>query len=314
MQLHYNILWIDDDIQEGYIETGDINSIEYFLYDLGFEPHIETVEDESKLDNYLNKHKYDLIISDFNLNKINGDKIIESIREKGHSTEILFYSGNVNFYDDKNVKETLAFVDRITFHVGRDTLLDKIEKLIELTLVKLLELNATRGLITSATSELDVIIEDLSMDLIHNKLKKSKEDLDLIIEEYVSDFLDKCPERFRKKHDEIGFSNIFKSIEANRKWKIFRNLLKEYKKEDSDGIIDNFLKLNTTYFKQVIDVRNKFAHSKAEEVDGKFVLKGQYGKEDFTFDSDSCIEIRKNLIQHKENFDSLIDYFKIGEP
>ena len=37
MQLHYNILWIDNDIDD-YISTGEVDSIKTFLLDLGFEP------------------------------------------------------------------------------------------------------------------------------------------------------------------------------------------------------------------------------------------------------------------------------------
>jgi len=36
-----------------------------------------------------------------------------------------------------------------------------------------------------------------------------------------------------------------------------------------------------------------------------FVLKGQLGKDDFEFDTDACIQIRKNLINHKKNIETL---------
>ncbi len=37
MKLEYNILWLDNDLNE-YIENGDVESINEFLIDLGFEP------------------------------------------------------------------------------------------------------------------------------------------------------------------------------------------------------------------------------------------------------------------------------------
>ncbi len=308
--LDYNILWIDNDLQE-YIDRNQIKNLKEFLLDLGFQPNIVTLFNESELDDHLKQTKFDLIISDYNLDDTTGDIIIEHIRNQNILTEILFYSAKTDFKSITTVMDRLKFVDRISFHYGRDTLMDRIEKLIELTLDKLLELNATRGLITAATGELDVVIEELTLYLIQNKLNKSKKDLDAIIENYTSDFLDKSSERFRQKHEEIGFENIFSFIEANRKWRIFRDLMEEYRKKDSNGVILNFLEINKSYFEHVIDIRNKFAHAKAEKVEGKLILKGQYGKEDFQFDSESCIEIRKNLIRHKKNFDLLIDYFKI---
>ena len=297
MKLEYNILWIDNDIAD-YIANGEVGNIKSYLEDLGFEPHIVTVEDEADLENYLYVHKYDLIISDFNLNATTGDKIIEKIREeKGFSTEILFYTAKSNFRNDPDVKERLAFMDRITFHSNRDTFLDKVEKLIKLTLDKLLELNATRGLITAATSDLDVEIEDLVMLLVYDKLKLSNDDINDVINFYVDDFLKKSPDSFMKKYEEHGFKNWFHRIEANRKWKIFRELLK---KIDSDDV-RSFLVSNKDYGKEVISVRNKFAHSKAIDDNGTLKLKGQIEGQDFEFTEDSCIEIRKNLINHKQN-------------
>jgi len=40
------------------------------------------------------------------------------------------------------------------------------------------------------------------------------------------------------------------------------------------------------------------------------VLKGQYGKDDFEFDLDSCVNIRHNLINHKHNLENLKEILK----
>lgn len=199
MKLDYNILWLDNDLKE-YITNGDVESIKEYLIELGFEPNIVTVFDEADLDKYLDIN-YDLIISDFNLNKENGDVVIYRLREeKKLDTEILFYSAKSNFIQDAAVKERLAFMERINIQIGRDSLLDKIEKVIELTVRKLFDLNATRGLITAATSELDVEIELLSIVILRNHLKKSNDELNGIVEFYVKDFLTKNPEKFMERH------------------------------------------------------------------------------------------------------------------
>lgn len=312
MQLEYNILWIDNDIED-YIANGEVASIGTYLNDLGFESNIVTVDDEGELDNFIFKHKYDLILSDFNLNATTGDVIIQEIREnKRFSTEILFYSAKNNFRDEPEVKERLAFMDRITFHTNRDTFLDKVEKLIILTLDKLLELNATRGLITSETSQLDVIIEELTLELANNRLQLNTDRLKEIIDGYADNFLSSRSESFKERYKEIGFNNIFQSIEANRKWGIFRDLLREYNKQAQSKEIVTFLKKNSTYFSEVIDIRNKFAHSKAKQKDGKMVLIGQFGKEDFEFDGEQCISIRRNIIEHRINFKELLEHIKFN--
>lgn len=299
MKLEYNILWIDNDIQE-YIEIGEVNSMSSFLEDLGFEPNIITLADESQLDDYIFLHKYDLIVSDFNLNATTGDVIIEKIRnEKGFSTEILFYTAKSNFLDDPNVKDRLAFMDRITFHSNRDTFIDKVEKLIKLTLDKLLELNATRGLITAATSDLDIEIESLVMSLVEKK-QLNDEQLKQIVESKVLTPLTNKVNAFWDKYE--NFQAYFHKIDAVKKWEVLRDLLKPDK---SDTSIAAFLELNKTYQKDVIDIRNKFAHAKAENREGQLILKGRLEKEDFTFDTDSCIEIRRKLITHKRGLENL---------
>lgn len=297
MKLEYNILWIDNDIQE-YIDNGEVNNLKTYLEELGFEPNIVTVEDEIELDNFIYNFKYDLIISDFNLNATTGDKIIEKIREeKGFSTEILFYTAKSNFRDDPEVKDRLAFMDRITFHTNRDTFLDKVEKLIKLTLDKLLELNATRGLITAATSELDVEIEEIVMQLVV-KHKKSDDDLKQIVHDKVFSKLEGTAKNFWDNYG--NFKDYFPKIEAVKRWEILRDLLKPLKSQSQE--INTFLENNKTYQDQVITIRNQFAHVKAVEENGVLKLKG---RKDIEFTEASCVEIRKNLIAHKRNIDTL---------
>lgn len=299
MKFEYNILWIDNDIQE-YIDNGEVNSINSFLVELGFEPNIITVEDEADLDNFIFTHKYDLIISDFNLNATTGDVIIEKIRnEKGFSTEILFYTAKSNFRDNPEVKERLAFMDRITFHSNRDTFLNKVEKLIALTLDKLLELNATRGLITAATSDLDVEIESIVMKLVE-KRQIDEATLNGFITDKVFTPMETRLKNFWNKYD--GFQNYFHRIDAVKKWEIFRDLLKPLNAQQE---IITFLDANKTYQAEVIDIRNKFAHAKGEVSNGKLVLKGHLGKDDFEFDTTACVAIRHKLIAHKRSIDTL---------
>lgn len=305
MKLEYSILWIDNDLQS-YIDNGSVQSIEEFLSERGFEPIIEKLFDEGELNQFISKHKYDLIISDYNLNNTTGDKLIVDIRNvRKLDTEILFYTAQSSYKNNPEVKDRLAFIERLTFQVGRETLLDKIEKVIILTLSKLLELNATRGLITATTSDLDVLTADLAILIQKSLLKKSDDELDSLIRFYIDDFLAKSPSKFLKRHLEIGFENSFRLIEASRKWGIFRDSLKEFNKLVNIEDIKTFLDFNKSYNDDVIEIRNKFAHAKAEEDNGKLVLKAQLGKEDFVFDSDACIQIRRRLIAHKKSFEIL---------
>lgn len=304
MKLEYNILWIDNDLQD-YIDNGSVKSVEEFLIEKGFQPTIEKIFDEANLDQFIDKHKYDLIISDYNLERTTGDKIIEIIRnEKRLDTEILFYTAQIDtsYKSVDTVRQRLAFIERLSFQIGRDRLLDKIERLIELTLSKLLELNATRGLITAATSDLDAEIEEIYYQLIEipttdditSKVEKIfKNDY----KEMQKNYLKQC--KSKRDNHATDFKIYFSLSDAFRKYDILKELLKLNAYEGFD--LDLFKK----YGHDVISVRNKFAHSKAIDDNGTLKLKGQIEGQDFEFTEESCVEIRKNLINHKRNIEEL---------
>lgn len=302
MKLEYKILWIDNDLQN-YIDNDSLKDIEAFLLEKGFEPIIEKVFDEADLDKFIIKHNYDLIISDYNLNNTTGDVIIKQIRdEKQLDTEILFYTAQDSYMNNEQVIKNLAFKERLTFKVGRNGLLEKIEKVIELTLKKLLELNATRGLITAATSELDVEIEEIYYKVIEIPLSEEiKPKVEKIFKtdykEIQKNYLKQCKAK-RDKHTS-DFKQYFSLSDAFRKYDILKELLKLNTFTGFD--LDLFKK----YGQEVISVRNKFAHAKAIDDNGTLKLKGQVEGQDFEFTEESCVEIRKNLISHKRNIETL---------
>lgn len=309
MKLEYNILWIDNDLKY-YIENGSVADVENILIDKGFEPTIEKVFDEATLDQFIDKHDYDLIISDYNLENTTGDIIIEKIRnEKQLDTEILFYTAQTenSFKSKEEVRNRLAFIERLTFQIGRDRLLDKIEKVIELTLKKLLELNATRGLITAATSYLDVEIEEIYFSLIDKPVSEDiKPKIEKIFKtdykEIKKNLLKKC-KTLRDTHS-TDYSMYFSQSDAFRKWDILKEII-------SLNVPDKFsIELFKKYYEEVIDIRNKFAHARAIEIEGRIVLKGQVNGKDFEFNEENCIKIRQNLIRHKRNIELLKQSFQ----
>lgn len=304
MKLEYNILWIDNDLKE-YVDNGSIGDVEKILTEKGFEPNVEKVFDEADLDESINKHDYDLIISDYNLENTTGDIIIENIRtQKKSDSEILFYTAQPesSFKDKTQVMERLWMIDRLTFHIGRENLIDKIEKVINLTLKKLLELNATRGLITAATSNLDVEIEEIYYTLIEKPVSEEvKPKIEKIFitdyKEIKKNLLRKCKAQ-RDSHT-ADYKTYFSQSDAFRKWDLLKELI-------SLNVPNGFdLDLFRKYYEEVIDVRNKFAHAKAIEVEGRLVLKGHIEGKDFEFTDESCIKIRQDLINHKRNIETL---------
>jgi len=297
MKITYNILWVEDS-PEWY--EAMLEHVKSILEEEGFELKSERYDNIQEIEDLINKDglkKFDMLLVDFNLKtKDSGDKIIKLIRDSGIYTDVLFYSVDIEKIRDsisKHVLEGVYTTDRRDFE-------DKFKHVFLTTIKKIQEVNSMRGLIMGETSELDIEIENIAMQLVYGQLKLSNDDINKIIEDYVNDNLRKKTDSFWERYNEIGFKKIFHEIESSRKWNIFRKLLKRISNDE----IKIFLESNKTYGEEVIHIRNIFAHVKVEEKDGKDVLIGVAGKE-IVVDEDKCKTIRQNIIKHRRNIDHL---------
>lgn len=304
MQLHYNILWIDNDLQE-YIDRGYFDNLREFLLGYGFIADINPLFDSDELSTVLKK-KYDLIISDYDLGRDEnntGVELVKKIREV-YLTEILFYTGNASVETEEKLRDALKYIDRITIHLGRETLLGKIERTIILTVQKLLELNATRGLITSITSELDFDMELIAHKIIEVTSSANADKIFGSTHKEITKKQTKDITALQEIYDKKDYKGYFSKADAFRKW----DLLKEIIKLSVPAKFD--YDLLKEYYKEVISIRNKFAHSKAIIIKEELHLAG-FGPdgEPFQYNEEQCIEIRKKLIGHRDNFNELLNHF-----
>ena len=92
MSLQYNILWLDDRIEE--YQTLEIDTeLKEYVEELFFEPHIYMYESVDEAVHNSTKRKYDVIFSDFNINENKtGKDFIVDIRNRNVNAEVLFYS------------------------------------------------------------------------------------------------------------------------------------------------------------------------------------------------------------------------------
>lgn len=307
MKINYNILWVEDDAS-WYKTTCELFSDN--LEEQGFNlvpkrcVNFDEVKEINKDDGL---KKFDILLIDFTLrNSLSGDEIINYLRSIEIFTDVIFYSSAV--------EDVRASMHRLglegVYSSDRKGIETKFEIVFNTTIKKIQEINSMRGLVVGETSELDVIIEELSIHIALKILNLPTNELDKIVNFYINDFLVSRPVAANKNYTIQGFANYFNQIEASRKWGIFRDLLKrpEFKEDQK---IQAFLKINSTYLDEVINIRNKFAHSKSIEENGKTLLKGQIGKEHFEYDDDKFIKIRSNLKKHSDNFENILSHFQL---
>lgn len=304
MKIEYRILWLDNEIS-AFIEDDVISEIEKHLMDEGFNPIIITTSDE---DDFLSKldDSYDLILTDYHLNRINGDKIVEEIRnpERSIFTEILFYTAKADLKDTNKISR-ISFLEtngKTTTH--QETIILEVKKLIDLTIKKFQHIVAMRGMIMHETSILDtkmlnLILNSLSHEKINfNKLAESIYDQLIALYQTKSEFVNVCKTKSKFKDltkDTFVFSSDYKI-------QTLKQII------DSIGDIEDF---SDNYKTEIISIRNKFAHA--------VLQKDEHGREFFkhmeegvTFDKELCKKIRQDILKHKNNIELLEN--KLNEP
>lgn len=288
MKLTYKILWLDDNMNELFIEDEYDKEIEEYLAEQGFNHIIDTVSTEDEFFEKLDS-SYDLIMTDYHLKekdgkKRDGDLIVKEVRDRSIFTEILFYSAR------GDVKDTYK-LDRISFvetskmtDSHQEALMKSTIGLIDLTIKKFQHIVAMRGMIMHETSSLDVLIEELLTELLNNG--DSKAIIKVIKEKYLKTMND-----FSEKIEKSGdTSEILYSIGADHR---LRAVLRNIGKSDIKTILND-------YTKEVITVRNQFAHAVLDESTNTFKTKNG-----LVFNDEECKKIRTNINKHLKNLESL---------
>jgi hypothetical protein len=289
MKLDYKILWLDDKMDV--ILEGEYDSeIKDFLFEEGFNPIIVTVKNEEEFFKNLDD-SYDLIMTDYHLNEKegttrDGDTIIKEVRENNSIfTEIMFYSAQGEVVDTVKL-DRITFVDtrKIVGTDHYDKLMGKAFDLIKLTIKKFQHIISMRGMIMNETSSLDVEIEDILSKII---AKGNSVDIVKIIKEKFLKTNYEFAERITNCED---VSELLNYIGADHRVRsILRNI--------DNGKIKDIL---SDYTKQIIVVRNQFAHAVLDSETNTFKTRNG-----MVFSDAECVNIRININKHIKNLKDL---------
>lgn len=299
MKLNYKILWLDDQIKD-FIEDEIIEEVSEYLTQQGFRPEIITT---SKSDDFFEKldNSFDLILTDYHLNDINGDEVIKKIRSQDYSvmTEILFYTAKADLKDTDKISRVSFLETNTLLGDHREEVLRATKNLIELTIKKFQNIVAMRGMIMHETSSLD----ELSFEIITEYLTKTdnaniKESIfDEIISFYERKFNDVSKFKKNERIDKVindpllfSFSQRANTLSAIIDQNKLANFIEDFKNS-------------------VIKIRNQFAHSVLEkDGDGKEYFRNK--SEGIIFDDTLCRKIREDIIKHKINLEKIKEKLK----
>jgi CheY-like chemotaxis protein len=296
MKINYKILWLDDEI-DAFRDDEFVEKIQQYLEEKGFKPDIQTV---SKVSDFFERldDSFDLILTDYNMAEKNGAQVIADIRGKSIFTEILFYTAQAQW-------EEIGKLDRISFlqtnkisgGTHHQKVLDKAISIIDLTIKKFQHIVAMRGMIMHEVSSLDAQMLEIVSNYIDTKGDDAQNLKDKVLSELVAFHKEKLEksERYKKTNT---FDKVVKDpllFSSSQRASALEEIVKSV---GCENFIDEFRK-------EIIKVRNDFAHAVwvKEEETGREYFKDKNGGIDFN--SEKCIEIRKNIIKHKANLDAI---------
>lgn len=303
MKLTYKILWLDDKIEELFIEDEYHQELIKYLSDQGFIPDIKMVSTEDEFFKFLDS-SFDLILTDYHLKEKegqtrDGDVIVRAVRDQSIFTEILFYSARGEVKDTFKL-DRISFVE--TFRMTsshQEALMESAIKLINLTIKKFQHIVVMRGMIMHETSTLD----EIALEILESYLGKTG---DAEINNFIFDSIISFHAEKHKKGTEFKEKgNISKVLgdplllsSAQRA----SALGEVIKKSGLENFIEDFKK-------DVIKIRNQFAHAVLDiDENGREFFRNK--SDGITFNDDLCKKIRIDINKHKVNLDNLIEQMK----
>lgn len=293
MRLDYNILWIEDDHE--WLNTTK-GLFEESIEAIGFRLNPTIFKDGDQIEALVVENgfaDFDLILVDFNLqNSQTGNTVIEKLRDNAVFTDVLFYSQDITLVKDS--LRDLGFEGVYTS--ARDGIEEKFEIVVKTTVKKIQEVNTMRGLIMAETSILDDEALEITKSFIKEGTDGSKA-LASYIFEFIGESIGKKAEDFEGYKAKENIEDLLEDNLIFTAYSRARSLQRLGKIKGIDEL-KSFLDI---YNKEVIYIRNVFAHAKEVKEAGKTTLKGS--KEEF--DYERCIEIRRNLIKYSDLFQLL---------
>jgi DNA-binding NarL/FixJ family response regulator len=301
MRLDFTILWIDD--QQKHVKSFS-EGLKIRLRELGFDLYVLPVESLDKVDAAVGAHvqndAVDLVLVDYDLGLGSGDggeQALSKVRKQFPYKEVLFYSAT----DTEKLRKIAydAKIDGIYFST-RFSLVNDAAHIINKLLNKVLDLDHMRGVVMSASSDIDYLVEN-SLAAVYGRLdseKKSEfvknlvEDIEKKLKNWNAD-LEKASRTgdlgpiLKLKHLYSAFDRLGSLIDQLGSWETehstYLDKVKQYKED-------------------IVPKRNKLAHLMLKRQQGQLPqlagVAGSWNIEDMT-------KLRCDLIEHRENFQDI---------
>ncbi len=290
MKLNYNILWIDDTPK--WVESIE-PSLKEHIDELGYRLNIMLEKNGANIVEAIKNPELDLIIVDFQLPKVTGKDLIDTIRKKHVLVEIVFYS------QAGNPKDKFATAPDGVYFTSREDAEERITAVIDLTLKKAQDINNIRGLVIAETIDIETKLGDV--------LVRCFGDQGTLFRERLLD-PDMALFDFGKK------DRLLQGILKDRITELNKQIAEGKGGEQAKKMVAALKELKAVYKlfpDEVIHPRNTMAHvEKQWDENGKCILKSRVkGHRPICVDHEWCMKARKDLIKHMYNLGLILETF-----
>jgi len=265
MNTTYKLLWIDD--SDIFYETTeelikDVVKDNNMLPDIQYYVHYRDFE-QKELETFdaVIFNQYDLLIIDYALSSITGDKIIRDLRARNIYTDVVFYSSEL-----QTMRSEMQKTDQLdgVFFADRDDLTGVVDRVIKKNLRREYDIANIRGLIMDNSSEFDYICRITAVAMFDKLDNDKKDKIEQIAREFVDNANQQSSNNFKDLEKKHGKSYVQKAIESveyvmsnKDRYRLMTIILHEF--DDFKNIPEDFA---DKYNEAVIKPRNKLAHSK----------------------------------------------------
>lgn len=306
MNLKYNVLWFDNDID--WVKSIE-DQVEELIEELGFLYESEIHNSGSNIDS-IKLDNYDIILMDLNLEDEsgNGDELIDKIRSFDVYTDVLFYSAD-GLAKIKERAQEMGLEGVYFSGRNQNAFISKLRKVINTTISKVQDLNNLRGLVMAEVSELDSrmtsIVEKYFVEQGNEtKTTAFKKHLVKDVEKATKKKLkesEKCDKLCKHKWSGLTIDEIICDFEfdASRKARAVKLILDEvkypYQAKNGNFFID--------YQNDMLNMRNQLAHCVSTLKDGKEILRTKDGE--IEFDDAKFKSIREQIKVYNNLLDDI---------
>lgn len=289
MKLEYTIVWFEDN--ESWWDSFDRGPIESHIRELGFEPTIKWVQDAETFREYGDLRDVDLLVIDHDLGRDDemGENIIGRVRGNKVYTEVIFYSaGEVDTLWNAVRSHRLEGI----FVESRELIDNKVQKVVEQSVRKIVDLHHMRGILVAEVGDLDALHKEIfdrafakiadndRVELVkrfsENAVKQAQNDLQARIE------FQKDPELVNKIDRFLDSVKIFTNFKRLRKLSKWGPPGPEW-----------------DFQKEILGPRNFLAHGVPEWDKGLRQFTFRHQGAEFVFSDRAARDLRAKMIEYK---------------